>query len=479
MSHANSTAKAMNLSNLAGVFLLLLIAKFLLPLLMYDLPLGYDPGIYRYLFVRHADGFPPFVLGEMDAWARSHPLGLFIFSTLLLRAGLPVDWLVGWIWNVMAIVLVCVLACVTAKREGRAVGACVLLAGVLSVPYYDGFSAMYWKAYVSLLFVVLAFSLVERKSWWAVVPGMFAVVTHNQTGLLFALVIGTWWFLLGLQYRRHPQWWKATALGVVFLGVALLVYLPVWQEAVWTHVKTLFTLRGENVPAGAFPSRVFYLKMNGFLLLAGLVGFLHVHYSNRSVTLWSIAVLWSAVFVLFRLFFYRRFFLHLDFFLLPFAAHALVVAWRKYGNLLWRVILVGLVAGQAYLTYQAFLLRKPDIDSEMFNTVRSVEHVALPEDAFVITLENKSTTWLRGWLPQYRVAGPGLFSLPWPYEDWEVLLYGTHEQRKELLMRLDGPVYFLLTPLFYEYYGDLADEFVADACFRKLENAPLLQVTCT
>ena len=479
MHSSSSTTKALPLSNVTAIFLFLIVLKFLLPLVMYDLPLGYDPGIYRYLFVRHADGFPPFVLGQMDAWAHSHPLGLFIFSTALLRAGLPVDWLVGWIWNVMAIVVICTLAYVTSKREGKTVGVCVLLAGALSAPYYDGFSAMYWKAYLALLFMVLAFHLIDKKSWWAVIPATHTRATHNQTGLLFALVIGTWWLLLGLEYRKHPQWQKATLVGAVFLVISALVYLPVWQEAVWTHVETLLTLRGDNVPAGAFPPRIFYLQMNCLLLLAGVFGFLHTLHRDRSVTPWSIAVLWSAAFVIFKLFFYRRFFLHLDFFLLPFAAYGLIVAWNRFKNVFWRALLIGLIVGQAYLSYDSFMLRKPDIDVEMFNAVKSIESVELPDDAFVLTLENKSTTWLRGWLPNHRVAGPGLFSLSWPYEDWIALFYGSNDQRKILLGKLDGTVYFLLTPLFYEHYGEFADAFVADPCFEKLDNAPLLKVTCT
>src|SRR5690242_15865719 len=76
--------------------IILLTIKFLWPLFQYHIPLGYDAGIYRYLFVRHAQGFPPFWLGPIDPWAKGHPLGLFFFSTILMRIGVPVDWLIGW-----------------------------------------------------------------------------------------------------------------------------------------------------------------------------------------------------------------------------------------------------------------------------------------------------------------------------------------------------------------------------------------------
>ena len=470
--------KAKSLTTLTAVFLALLLVKFLLPLFLYDLPLGYDPGIYRYLFVKHAEGFPPFALANMDGWAYTHPLGLFMFSSVLLRLGIPVDWLVGWMWNVMAIVLIYILASVTVKHEGKAVGACVLLMGVLSAPYYDGFSAMYWKAYLALLFVVVALYLIDQKSWWAVVPGTLALITHNQTGLLFALVMGTWWLILGVKHWKDPVWRKATGAGALFLCIAALAYLPVWQESIWMHVKSLLTLRGENVPAGSFPPAMFYFKWNALLLLVGAYGFIRILLRDRKLTPWSLAVLWAAAFVFLKLFFYKRFFLHFDFFLLPFAAYGLVNAWGLFSNKFWRVLIIILIIIQGYLSYQVFEIRGTDIDNDTFALITSLAEAELPEDAYIITLENKSTTWLRGWLPNYRVGGPGLFNLNWSYEQWVELIYGTHADRKAILEQLDGPAYFLLTPLFYEHYGESAESFVRDSCFQPLEYVPLLQVTC-
>ncbi len=475
--------KSTPLTPLMLLFLLLLAVKFLAPLFLFEIPLGYDPGIYRYLFLRHAEGFPPLFLAEMDGWAYEHPLGLFMFSTVLLRAGLPVDWLVGWMWNSMAIALVCVLAGVTAKREGKSVGVLVLLAGALSAPYYDGFTAMYWKAYLALLFMILTFHLIHKKSWWAVLPAILTLITHNQTGLLFALVIGTWWFILGIKHRKDRRWQRATGIGAILVIFSALLYIPVWQEAIGPHLRTLLTSRGENAPAGSFPPAYFYLKMNGVLLLAGLYGLWRVLQRDRTLSVWSLAVLWSAVFVVFKLFFYLRFFLHLDFFLLPFAAFGIVDLWKRYAGDAWKLLLIILLTVQGYFSYQAFAMRSTDIDVETFQMVKSVADAGLSDDATVLTLENKSTTWLRGWLPYHRIAGPGLFDVEWmTYDHWVKFIYGTHEERTHILKTIagttKGPIYLLVTPLFYEFYSDIAEEFLQDSCFNQREGSPLLEVTC-
>ena len=99
-----SRGKAALLS--AGLLLLLLL-RYFQTYFQYDFPLGYDAGIYRYLFLKHGAAFPPFVLGDVAPWARGHPLGLFFFTTILMKLGVPADWLVGWIWNLVPVVLVC------------------------------------------------------------------------------------------------------------------------------------------------------------------------------------------------------------------------------------------------------------------------------------------------------------------------------------------------------------------------------------
>lgn len=113
-----------------------MLVRYLRTLFLTDIPIGYDVGIYRYLFLRHGDAFPPFVLGDIEPWARGHPLGLFFFSTLLLKIGVPVDWLIGWVWNFMPVLLLTTLALVRGKRDLTHIAA-ILLVGSLSIAFYD------------------------------------------------------------------------------------------------------------------------------------------------------------------------------------------------------------------------------------------------------------------------------------------------------------------------------------------------------
>lgn len=457
----------------AAAFFVLLLAKFFLPIARFGFtPLGYDAGIYRYLFV-HYDAVFPFV-PRLPDWAKEHPPGLFFLSTLLLQTGMPVEWLTGWLWNGFAVGLACVLAWVAGKRWGKDVGVATLLCILLSQAYYDGFYAMYWKTYVALLFMVLTWRLLERRSLWAAVTIAAVLLTHHQTGLLLLLVLGTWlvrWCRRGVIVREaslavHALRQKGylrleyVSLAALAVGFAFLYFIPVMREAVFRHVPKL--LEGWGAPGGSFPEPMYYVRLTGVLLLFGIAG-LVLSVGEERGSLWQFSVLWSAVFVVFHLMFYRRFYLQLDFFLLPFAGLFLRWAWYRCSCMSARAALVALVLAQGAVAFHAAWQRLPFFDAALFAYVRQLPS-ALPPEATVIALEDRSATLLRGWLPFHHVGGPGLFESEWTYEEWERFLLGTDSERRAFFARLPDPTVIFASPYFRSYYAEAADRFLADPC---------------
>jgi len=468
-----SRGKAALLS--AGLLLLLLL-RYFQTYFQYDFPLGYDAGIYRYLFLKHGAAFPPFVLGDVAPWARGHPLGLFFFTTILMKLGVPADWLVGWIWNLVPVVLVCLLAVAAGRSPvfagaGAArwlVGCATLLMGLLSAALFDGFFAMYWKTFAALLWMTLTFLLLDLKSPWAALPAFLTLVTHHQTGLLLALTLGLLWLVHIRRDFRSSRWLVATAVGALVCVFAAFLYLPVWEEAIGIHLDRLFR-RGADVPAGSFPEAMHYVRISGILLAAGAFGFAHSLQRSftehrRSLTHWHLAVLVALAFVVFRLYFYRRFFLHLDFFFLPFAAYACVVLFRRLKAAPVRIALAALIAVQTFLSFESAQARVPKMDADTFAIVTQAAQV-IPAGAQVLVLESESPPWFLGWMPDHDVGGPGLFGSPsWDLSQWETFLYGTNGERRPFL---EGREYYLIaTPLFHRYYGEQARAFLADPCIE-------------
>ncbi len=462
---------------LLGLSLGLLLLKFFWTLALSEASVAYDAGMYRYLFLRHAEGFPPFWYADLDPWAREHSPGLFFFTTIILRLGLPIDWLIGWLWNTFVIVLLCILAWATARRWGRWAGALVLSLALLSSPYYEGFLQMFWKNEAALLFFVLTLALIDRRSWWALLPAALTVVTQNQTALHFVLVIVSWWLLLLPSHWRLREWRLATFGGVLLSLVAIVVIFPV-RESILTHIRTLALSPGGNAPGGGMSSPLLHLSAGLPLYALGVGGW--IYSLRRSVlSLWHIAALWAALFVALRILFYRRFFLHLDFFLLPFAALALYALWLRWRSALLRSLVLLLLFIQGYYALQFVRERTPRVDDAELARIRALEdHV--PRDVPIIGLESKYAVWLRGLLPRHRVGGPGVFHFPnFSYEDWQDFIFGSHDDRVRLLSRLPPTTLLYVSDFFRAFHGDAARVFLADPCFEPLPDLPLLRIACS
>ncbi|MFH0770991.1 MAG: hypothetical protein V1926_06520 [Candidatus Peregrinibacteria bacterium] len=463
----------------------LLIAKYFFTLFLFDVPLGYDPGIYRYLIVKYAAAFP-FSLPALRPWAQEYPYGLFLFTSVLVKAGIPVDWFLGWIWNAMTVILLCTLAWVTGKREGVRVGVLTLLMAFLSVAYFDGFASMYWKTFLALFFLILVFHAFERSSPWMVPLGALTILCHNQTGLILALVFMLWWIVHLPSRWKDPQFRKLTIAFAAIAVLGLVWYAPIWFRAFWAPLKSVFLLRGAQAPGGEFADPVQYLMTEGILLAFGIAGWV-MSVRREKGSVWQLAPLVCAVFVVGKLVFYRRFFLQLDFFLLPFAAMALHRAWndvspRRVLAISTRTLLVILIAVQAFVSIREAPLQavrhSSFVDGSMLRTFAALSDVIEP-NAAIISLENQSGVWLLGMMPDHLIGAPGLFDYPgWSYPMWEKFLYGSHEDRLGLLAPLPRPLYFLTSDFFLRYYGSFADAFLKDPCFEQVQGTELLRVIC-
>ncbi len=460
-----------------AVLVALLLAKFFLPAFLYGVPLGYDAGMYRYLFLRYAENWPPYALPALEPWAKAHPIGLFLLASPFLRVGLPVDWLTGWVWNLFPVALACVLAWVTSRKHDKLTGALVLVAALASVAYFDGFAAMYWKTYVSLFFVVLAFHFLERFSPWALPFAFLALITHHQTGLLFGLAVACWWATLIHTHWRKRSWQVGTAAVALIALASLLFYLPVWQEAVRAPLLSIFLLRGDTAPGGSFPPLSYFLRVSCLLFALGVAGFA-LSFRKERGTLWQWSVAWAAIFVFFKLVFYRRFFLQLDFFLLPFAALAMRQLWLWLRGKSMQVFLPIVVILQIGLSFWLAAKREPAVPAQTFTAARAIES-QVPSDALVVALENQSAWLVRGYLPHHRVENPGVFDSAWNYDQWKAFLLGTFAERKAFLATLKSPVYLFVTPFFREYYKQSADAFLSDPCFAQTDTPWLIRSICS
>jgi hypothetical protein len=511
-----------------------LAVKFLWSMTVSAVPFGYDAGMYRLLFLRHAEGWPPFSLAAMPEWTRSHPLGLFAFTSLLVKIGVPADALIGWIWNLFVPTVGCVLAWAVSRKHGARCGVFVLAVFLVSAAQYEGFVAMYWKVMAALLWCTLAFHCIDKRDARWVVFGMLCIATHLQVGMVLGLavlsacafaflsghrrdgllllwtgaltaVLGGLWYLPNYGQAVAPVLKKAldsfgppaialsaviavcAAAGFFFVRrvklpamsphaafMALLVGVGV--VIVGGGVLTSSLLTAKDVASGSFLSLPTYLELSFPLLILGLAGlFLAVRGGERG-SAWQWALVWCVALVFSRFFFYLRFLLLLDFFLLPFAALALDRMWDSRNHVL-RNFMFTLLFLQAVFAFFRVTELRPHFSTESVAHIRTAVS-AVPEGGSILVLDNMYAPWVLGLAPQAQVIAPGVFISP-TYEQWEQFIYGTHEQRAAFLADVHAPAFAYVSDMFLAYYpDDVVHAVLSDECLQPVGNG-LFRVECT
>ncbi len=518
---------------LAGIIVLLLVIKYFWSMYLFpDVPFGYDAGIYRYLFLRHSIGIPPFDTANVAPWAKAHAPGLFFFSSIIMHLGMPVDLLIGAVWNVFPVVLACVLALSLRKRHGDYVGFFVLLAALLSTVQYEGFLMMYYKTLVALLWCALAFTAFEKGSLLWIPLGMLTIATHQQIGLIFIIAIGSsmvssvvlhsrtvplrrcgeflltiilglLWYLPTYQHSLQdiaPKLLESGTLlallaALVIVGgfSALIVWLPqknrrlLWLLAAASCVILLSLLpvvldspsilgrllspRPDAI-SGAFFSLPQYLFVSLPLLLAGIAGLVLSLDSERG-TPWQWAVLWCAVATLGMFFFYRRFILPFDFFLLPFVGIAFAALWKN--TIAGRAVLGIIVVVQAGLLVHQMSSIDPIVKPSWLTEFAAL-HESVPDGSTVVVMDNMAP-WIVGFLPDSSVSGPGIFdSLSLP--EWEKFLLGSDVDRAAFFGHYRKGTFFYVTEVFGSFYPPEVLSVLTHPCLTKTDAPGLYRSAC-
>ncbi|MDD5055161.1 MAG: hypothetical protein PHZ00_02735 [Candidatus Peribacteraceae bacterium] len=510
------------------VLIALLLGKYYWSFFLFPgIPFGYDAGIYRFLYLRHAEGWPPGLIADLPEWARAHALGLFAFTSPLITIGLPVDWLIGWMWNLFPVMLASVLGWATGKKHGTAVGLAAGLVALLSTVQFEGFLMMYQKVFVAFLWCVFAFHFFERRSLWWIMFGMLVIATHQQIGLIVVLAIlaaiigrsaessetgklraiiewvtvcslGFLWYLPTYQrsfldllpFMLRPAPWigflgflgflgffswhparknmELRRLGIVVPAVCILIAICIGVAA--SMIPSIATAADSE--GGAFLSIIGYLRWSLPLFVLGLGGLL-LSFRKRQDDPWQWAALVSLCAVFSMFFFYRRFILPLDFFLLPFAAVAVVQMIGR--GTAWKIAVVILLLAQAGSLGWQMNTIDPHVTAADLTSIRRLPSL-VPAGSTVVVLDNMAP-WVVGYLPHATVSGPGIFDSK-PRADWEKLLFGSENERRSFIASYPKGTYFFASDVFRSFYPSEGQSLLGHPCFSAVGQTGLYQSTC-
>lgn len=440
------------------IFFLALILHFI-PLINNPVPLGYDPGFYKYMMDNYISALPQIPEAGLAAWMKEmYPQGLPVLAdaTHVVAGAEAVDY-IRYLFPFLGALLVLPVFMVTRNIFGPRAGIIAALLYAVSYTQFEVFTYFYLKNVLGLLFLLLAIYALDKEKY-ILMTLIFAAlgIFHRPEFLLFALILvpcflikrkkGILLAALGTAILLVPFWTTRWGINWGVLSGAL--------ETAMTNVQS-----GEAFGGGTFFDLDTYTKVAIAYLPFALIGGICLALKRKWNAVFFFFVI-SAVIVIARLFFFNRFIIPLDIAVVILAAagidHALL---NREG--IWRIVGIGagiiLLAAALLPTINSVNEAEPLLTEGQLQAVEWLQENT-EEDAYVLATTNDAP-WVLGWSDR-RVIAPGLFEWDrYEKEEWD-MFFNTDdpEAASRFLARYDAPVYI--------YYSINEDNYLGLEKFR-------------
>lgn len=403
----------------------------ILPYLNNDTPLGYDPGIYKYVMEAYQQNLPDIPVENIDLWVRrGFEPGLFIITDLLYLIGFDTRAILTWFFIFFDLLLGLSIYVAAGRFFGKNVGILSLLVYSISIVQFKVFSYMYYKNVVALFVMLIAFYLFKSGKYLPfILTSAFVGALHRPT----FLILGSVYVVYIVANRK--EFVRNALSGVAILAIALTFYLPNIKEAIIDNIEPIITA---NIGAGTFISLFTFQFSSLPYLPFALLGFL-VLARKRDFKIFFFWFLISGIIVYFKLIFFDRFIIHLDIAMIILASlgfYEIVKSNKRIGS----AILFILFLSSILVMNQNFNEAKPLISEKELNIIKQFNYVE--SDAYVISTSSYYSPWILGYSGRKTIA-PGLFDYDkWSFEEWETFrTVGEKEKAVEMLNIYEKPLY--------------------------------------
>ncbi len=389
-------------------------------------PLGYDPGLYLYLFKSYTQ-VPLLGYTSLPDWVISmYPPLLPVVVKLTTFWATPESILVPLILLASLSLFFSVYIVARKLYDAKsAISAVTLLS--LSVIQYK----LYWYYYLKnifaialLLWLILAY---RAKSKWAWILTPALILLHQPTAILAVVVI-----FVPLYHKMWSRFHIVTALSA--LSAFFLYYVPNFDRTIMPFLPSFIRGVMPAAESGTFmdivPSLVY---MSLYIVFAGF------SYFHKKIV--RVPEIWILFFISLLqasgMFLSRRFIPYIDIFAILLAAPVLA---RLKTHLRYIVLAILLVSNIYFVYTQSEALILTD-EFEEIKLLQTTE-----PDSYILVADNEYTPWVYGYSERRSITpGFGQYDVYWNYDQWnQFWLSNNRDVEKELLDKLPTPLYIYL-----------------------------------
>lgn len=392
---------------LLAAFLLAFLVR-LFPRVHSSVPLGYDPGFYKYMLELYTSSLPQIPEADLVTWVRDmFPQGLPVLSDVMhLVAGTNSLMLINYLFPLLGALVVFPVFVVARNLFGQRVGMIASLLYAVSYAQFHTFAMFYFNNVLGLLFLLLAIHALEKRNY-GMMAFMFAAlgIFHYVEFLLFALILVPYFLL----HRR---------VGIVFaaLGTALLI-APFWLSR-WEIIRDILlpaaSIAATNIATGAEASGGTFIDLGTYIKVS--LAYLPFAITGAACLVmrrnWNSLLFYfviNFIIAVFKVFFFRRFLIPLDIAMVILAAVGIentLLNPRATKRVVAVAASILVIVATGTVTAKMANDARPAINDEQMAAIEWIRENT-EKDAWVLAT-NLDGPWLLGW-SQRRVIAPGLF----------------------------------------------------------------------
>jgi len=456
---------------LLAVFLFGLCIR-LLPYIHTQVPLGYDAGIYKYIFEVYANNLPQIPESTLPLWVREmSPQGLPVLANALHTvAGTNATQLLHYLFPLLGAFLVFPVFILARSFFGERTGLIASVLYAVSYTQFTTFTFLYFKQVLGLIFLLFAIYALEKKRY-VLLALMFAAlgIFHRPEFLLMALILIPY-LIIKRDWRVLYSAVGTAALIAPFWLLRLDINLGMLQGVFATAVTNIQT--GTATGGGAFPGFDIYQDVSLAYLPFALIGAIYLIIKRSWNSLFLYFVINLAI-VIFQLFFFNRYIISLDVAMVILAALGINVILlhrqrntKTVGAAVSIVVIIMIIVASGVPTLIQANSVKPLINDEQLHTIEWLAQNTEP-DAYILA-STYDAPWVLGWSNR-RVIAPGLFHWNRHNKQEWFDFFETDDLRevKQFLNRYRGTIYI--------YYSRNEDSYLGlekfdNECFNKIKD---------
>ena len=424
-----------------------------------NIPLGYDPGMYKWIFTAYMHMLPGLNFATLPSWIRHEPL-LWLIMWVIGKLWGNFDWrLTRWIWliNIIPGFLIFLLL----KKEHKRTWVLAAWLYWTSITQYQLFWWWYFKQAIAVnLLLLILIAIQNKKLLWQGILFFLLIVLHKHTALYAGAIIGCSFLWEIRTTKTIPRKRIGILFGVWIL--ALLCYIPLRNQIMPEAVKAASSTFAWIGTGWDFITRVQYIRFEWLIILFSIFWF-YKKIKNNSFDLLCIWYIIGIIWVILGIVNFNRTLVFLDIFVVILAWYGLYEIYRKH-KLFW-LYAIGLIVISTGINYIKHIETNAQwlINSQEFAAIKNIPNIT-EANAIIMTTHKNYTPWMM-WRSERDYINPWMAELDKRDHAKRIQRWANNNIQKCTM--LESSYKTLHRPLYIWQWSQQASENIsAENCFQ-------------